>query len=339
MGALIRWFTYNPVAANFLLLTVCVAGFAKWFTMHKEIFPELVIDAVSITVPYPNAAPEEVETGVCLPVEEAIADLQGVKRVRSTAAQHNGSIIVEVESGYDVRDMKDRVKSRVDALDSLPENAEKPIIEDLIIKYQVMSLAVIADTDEATLKHLAEKVRDDLLDYEVGPAQGFTEWMERLVRGKPKISQAETALVRPYEISVEVSEENLRRYELTLQQVADALRRESLDMPGGSIRTRAGEIMLRAVGRKIRGDELLDLTIATTEAGAVVKLADVARDRCGARVAHQCRQCTQRTHRDGRAQWFLGRLHTQRNSLMRSNTRVGATGKSAAHRTVSAACA
>jgi multidrug efflux pump subunit AcrB len=151
MSSIIRWFTYNPVAANFLLLTVCVAGFAKWFTLRKEIFPELVIDAISVTVAYPNAAPEEVETGVCLPIEEAIADLQGVKRVRSTAAQHAGSVMVEVESGFDVRDLKDRVKSRVDALDSLPEKAEKPVIEDLVIKYQVMSLAVIADTDEATL--------------------------------------------------------------------------------------------------------------------------------------------------------------------------------------------
>lgn len=276
MANIIRWFTHNPVAANFLLLTVCVAGFAKWFTLRKEIFPELVIDAISVTVPYPNAAPEEVETGVCLPIEEAVADLEGVKRVRSTAAQHAGSVIVEVESGFDVGTMKDRVKSRVDALDSLPEKAEKPVIEDLIIKYQVMSVAVIAEADEATLKHLAEKVRDDLLDYDAGPAQGFGETMERIVRGKPKISQVETALVRPYEISVEVSEANLRRYELRMAEVAQAIRRDSLDLPGGSVRTRGGELVIRTVGKKFRGDELLDITVATAADGSVVKLRDVA---------------------------------------------------------------
>ncbi|PAW60941.1 MAG: hypothetical protein B9S37_07205 [Verrucomicrobiia bacterium Tous-C3TDCM] len=277
MASIIRWFTYNPVAANFLLLTVCVAGFAKWFTLRKEIFPELVIDAISVTVPYPNAAPEEVETGVCLPIEEAVADLQGVKRVRSTASQHAGSVMVEVESGFDVRDLKDRVKSRVDALDSLPEKAEKPVIEDLVIKYQVMSLAVIADTDEATLKHLAEKVRDDLLDFDPGPAQGFSQRMERLVRGKPKISQVETALVRPYEISVEIEEENLRRYGLSMGEIAAVLRRESVDMPGGSVRSGKGELVIRTVGKKFRGDELLDIAVATNAEGAVVKLRDVAR--------------------------------------------------------------
>ena len=277
MEGLIRWFTKNPVAANFLFLTVCVAGFAKWFTMRKEIFPELVIDAVSVSVPYPNAAPEEVETGICEPVEEALADLEGVKRIRSTATQHQGSVIVEVESGYDVGEVKDRVKSRVDALDRLPENAEKPVIEELVIKYEVMSLAVIADTDERSLKQVTEKVRDDLLAYQAGEPKGFGEWMEHLVRGKPKITQAETALVRPYEIAVEVEEEKLRAYELTIQQVAEALRRESVDLPSGSIRTRGGEIVLRAVGKKVRGEDLLGLTVATTAGGAVVRVGDVAR--------------------------------------------------------------
>ncbi len=276
MEGLIRWFTKNPVAANFLFLTVCVAGFAKWFTMRKEIFPELVIDAVSISVPYPNAAPEEVETGVCQPVEEAVADLEGVKRVRSTAAQNVGSVILEVESGYDVGEVKDRVKSRVDALDSLPENAEKPVIEDVIIKNQVMSLAVIANTDEATLKHLTEKVRDDLLDYDAGAPKGFTEWMEQIVRGKPRITQVETALVRPSEISVEVDEDRLIKYGVSLEQVSRALQAESLDLPGGSVRTQGGEMMLRAVGKKLRGEDFIDLPIATSQQGAVVRLGDIA---------------------------------------------------------------
>ncbi len=275
MATIIRWFTNNPVAANFLLLSVCVAGFAKWFTLRKEIFPELVIDAISVSVPYPNAAPEEVETGICLPIEEAVADLQGVKRIRSTAAQHAGSVLVEVESGFDVGTLKDRVKSRVDALKTLPEKAEKPVIEDLVIKYQVMSVAVIADADEVTLKHLAEKVRDDLLDYDAGPPTDFTERMEHLVRGKPKITQAETALVRPYEISVEVSEQALRRYELSMEQIAQALRRESFDMPGGSVKTRSGELVIRTVGKKFRGEDLLETTVATAADGSAVKVKDI----------------------------------------------------------------
>ena len=99
----VKWFTRNHVAGNFLMLMILLAGFTTWFKLKKEIFPEIAIDMVSVTIPYPNATPEESERGVVVPVEEAIADLQGIKKIRGTAAQNIGTVLVEVETGYNVR--------------------------------------------------------------------------------------------------------------------------------------------------------------------------------------------------------------------------------------------
>lgn len=121
----VKWFTRNHVAGNFLMLVVLIAGFATWFKLKKEIFPDLALDAVSVSIPYPNATPEETERGVVIPVEEAIADLQGIKKVRSTASQNVGVVLVEVETGYNVRNVMGDVKSRVDAIDNFPKRPRR----------------------------------------------------------------------------------------------------------------------------------------------------------------------------------------------------------------------
>jgi multidrug efflux pump subunit AcrB len=207
MERAIEWFSRNHVAGNFLMLAVLLAGFTTWFKLKKEIFPETAIDAMVVRIPYPNATPEEVERGVCVPVEEAIADLAGIKKLRSSSSQNVGVVTVEVETGYDVRDVMSDVKSRVDAIDNFPEEAEKPVLEEILIKAPVMSLTVVADTDEATLRKLAEQVRDDLLTYQAPPPDDVGGFLARAIRGKPRISQVQIAGVRPYEISIEVSEE------------------------------------------------------------------------------------------------------------------------------------
>ena len=166
MQKIIKWFSGNHVAGNFVMLAVLLIGFVTWFQLRKEVFPETAFDAVIINVPYPNATPEEVANGVIIPIEEAISDVDGVKRVTSTASRNAAGITVEVETGYNTRDVMSDVQAKVDAIDNFAENAEKPVFEELVVNRQILSLAITADTDERGLREYAEKVRDGLLNYQ-----------------------------------------------------------------------------------------------------------------------------------------------------------------------------
>lgn len=274
----VKWFSRNHVAGNFLMLAILLAGFSAWFKMRKEIFPELAIDAVQVTIPYPNATPIEAERGVNVPVEEAIADLTGIKRIRSTAAQNIGTVTVEAETGHDVRDLLDSVKSRVDAIDNFPLEAEKPVIEEVVVKSPVLKIAITAkdDVDEMTLNRLAEQIRDDLQSYQAPKPEGVGDFLANLFAGPAKISQVSVSGIRDYELSIEVSENRLRELGLSHAQVADAVRRSSVDLPGGSIRTSGGEIILRALGKRFTAEEFRTLQVATLPDGSEVRLEDVA---------------------------------------------------------------
>ena len=276
MQKAIQWFSRNHVAANFLMLLVMLAGITTWFKLKKEVFPNISLDAVIVQVPFPNATPEEVEDGILLPLEDAIADVDGVKRVTSTATESMGAVTVEVETGYEVRDVMGDLKSKVDAISNFPENSEKPILEEARLDMQVMSIAVSADADEKTMRELGEIVRDGLLDYKAPQPVGMGAKMNRMLRGEPKITKAALTGVRPYEISIEVSEGILRSHKLSLQQVADAVRRTSLDLPSGSIRTEAGEVVIRAKGKRYTSKEFEDIVVSTKPDGSILLLREIA---------------------------------------------------------------
>lgn len=281
MEGLIRWFSRNHVAGNFLMLVVLIAGISQWFNLKKEVFPETALDAITVKVPFPNATAEEVEEGIVLPLEDVVADIEGVKRYTGTATEGMGVITVEVENGYDVREVMDDVKSKVDGITNFPVEAEEPIVEELLISYQVMSVAVSADVDEKTLRRMAETVRDGLLDYEPGPAEGFVDKVDRMLRGEPKITKATLANVRPYEISIEISDEMLRRYGLTLREVAESLRQASVDLPGGSVRERSGEVVVRTKGKVRDAKDFADVRVVSGKDGAEVRLGDLGEIRDG----------------------------------------------------------
>lgn len=272
----VRWFTRNHVAGNFVMLVVLLAGFTTWFKLKKEIFPDIAIDAVSVIIPYPNATPEEAERGVVIPVEEAIADLQGIKKIRGTGSQNIGSVVIEVETGYNVRSVMSDVKSRVDAIENFPEEAETPVLEEILIKNPVMSITLTADTDEATMRKIAERVRDDLLTYEAPKASSISSFFARTFGGVPKISQVQITGTRPYEISIEVSEEKLRKLELKLSDIAQAVRGSTLDLPGGSVRTERGEVILRALGKRYEASAMASIPVKTMPDGSSILLGDVA---------------------------------------------------------------
>ena len=257
MNGMISWFAKNPVAANLLMVFIIVSGAISVFSVNSEVFPEFSLDMVSVQVPYLGAAPEEVEEAVSIRIEEAIQGLDGIKEITSTASEGMGTVMIELELGADARKVIDEVKSRVDAIDTFPVETEKPIITELVARNQVVDVAVSGAADEFTLTAVAEQIRDEL-----SAVQG--------------ISQVEITSARPYEISIEVSEVALRRHGLTFDDVASAVRRSSLDMPGGSVRADSGEILLRTIGQAYRGAEYENLILLTATDGSRLHLRDVA---------------------------------------------------------------
>ena len=258
MNGLIDWFARNGVVANLLMVLIVMAGVLTIPDLKKEVFPEFSVNVITVSVSYRGAAPEEVEEAVCIRVEEALQGLEGIERIRSSANEGMGTVRIEIEPGYDPRALLDDIKARVDAIDTFPEETEKPVMEEATIRNQVINLSISGDADELTLKRLGEQVRDELLLL-------------------PELSQAELKNSRLYEISIEVSEDDLRRHGLTFDQVARAVRRTSLDLPGGSVKAESGEILLRTKGQAYRGEEYEKLTLFTRPDGSRLQLGDVAR--------------------------------------------------------------
>ena len=257
MTGMIEWFARNTVAANLTMVFIVVSGIIAAFVVNAETIPEIELDRITIDVPYLGAAPEEVETAVCIRIEEAIQGIDGIKQVQSTASEGMGSVMVELELGANARKVVDDIRSRVDAITTFPLETEKPIIRELTNRNQVTDIAVSGDLDPFTLKAVAEQVREELTAI-------------------PGITQVDIVSAPPYEISIEVSELALRRHGLTFDQVAAAVRRSSLDLPGGSVRTVSGEVLLRTVGQAYRGEEYEHLALLTRRDGSRLLLGDVA---------------------------------------------------------------
>ncbi|MHC4221347.1 MAG: efflux RND transporter permease subunit, partial [Planctomycetota bacterium] len=256
-GGLLGWFAANHVAANLLMMLVVVSG---WLTMKSsklEIFPETQLDMITVTVPYLGASPEDVEKAVILRVEEAVAGIEGVKRITATASEGVGLVLVEVEEYADVTEVLDDIKAGVDRIITFPQEAEKPIITEIKTSRHVITAVVYGDCSEKTLKKLSDQIRDDLT-------------------AKNNISQVSVSGVRPYEISIEISEDNLRRYGLSFDEVAMIVRASSLDVPAGSVKTSGGEILVRTKGQRYYGHEFEDIIVLTKNDGTSIKLSDIA---------------------------------------------------------------
>jgi multidrug efflux pump subunit AcrB len=253
----IEWFARNHVAANLLMLSIIFGGLLTLPRIKQEVFPEVEVEIITVKVPYPGAAPAEVEEAICVRVEEQIQGVDGVDRVRSTASEGLGLVVAELDDSADMQRALDDIKSRVDAIDTFPEEAEEPVIEQIVTRESVISVAVWGDADERTLKVLGQRVRDE-------------------IAALRNITLVELAADRPYEISIEVSEAALRRHELTFDDVARAVRRSSLDLPGGSVKTEGGEILLRTKSQAYRGVEFESLVLLSDADGTRLTLGDVA---------------------------------------------------------------
>ncbi len=253
----IGWMATNPVAANILMLFFLAGGLFWGLQIKQEVFPEFDIDEVEIRVAYPGASPEEVADGIILPVEEAISSLDGIRGVWSSAREGSGMVRVEALQGTDLQQLTLDIKSEVDRITSFPEEAEQPVVSVPMHRRSVISLIVYGDLSRPVLRETAKRVRDQLLQ-------------------DPQITQVGLIGARPLEISIEIDQNTLRSYNLSLQEVGARIRQGSIDLPGGTIKATSGLVQLRMKERRELGRDFGTLPILTTEDGSQLLLRDIA---------------------------------------------------------------
>ncbi|MCP4001242.1 MAG: efflux RND transporter permease subunit [Gammaproteobacteria bacterium] len=259
---MLRWFTENKVASNLLMIAIILGGVLSLPLLDREVMPGIPLDMIQVNVDYPGASPAEIEERICIRIEEAIHDLEGIKSIISEAVAGRGGVAIEIAKGFETERMLSDIKARVDALDTLPDEAEEPLIQEAPWSEEVIELVVSADTDETALREIAYRVRD-----EVARLQGVDEV---LIEG-----------LRDPEMAIEVSEHTLQKYNLTFDDVVTAIRRSSINLPGGSIRASGGDISLRTFEQAYSEQDFADIVLLRNADGTRVRLGDVADIRDG----------------------------------------------------------
>ena len=253
----ITWFANNPVASNLLMWLFLIGGFASFLTLNQEEFPDVDFGVIQISVPYLGATPAEAESAVCLRIEAALEGTENIDQLTSTAREGGCDAAVQLANGADLNRVLNDVKGKIDAITTFPAETEKPIIRAISSIGNVMTMALTSNSNDINLKTVAEDIRNDLLDL-------------------PEVSQVNIEYIRPLEISIEVSESTLRQYGLTLDEISRAINRASLDLPGGTIRTDSGEILLRTKGQVYEGSEYSEVVVASFPDGTQLRLDEIA---------------------------------------------------------------
>ena len=261
-GGMLAWFVKNPVAANLLALFLLIGGVLVGRGVKQEVFPDFKLDVIAVRVPYPGASPSEVESGIVLAIEEAVRSIDGVDRVTSVASEGSAGVYVFLELGTDRQAALGDVKNAVDRLTSLPEEAERPVVSLVNNRFEVLSFVIHGQQDGRTLRDLAERARDQLL-------------------ADPEITTVDILGAPPREIGIEVPSAELRSFGLTLEQIAARVSATALELPGGSVKTPSGEVLLRTTERRHGAAEFADIPIVTGPGGQEVPLGRIAQIREG----------------------------------------------------------
>ena len=253
----IAWMVHNRVAPNLLMLVLLIGGLFMASQIKKEVFPDFALDEVRVSVAYPGASPEEVEQGIVLAVEEAINGIEGVDEIRSTAGEGRALVIAELVEGADIQKVNQDIKQEIDRITTFPDDAEEPEVNLAMHRRLVQAVVVYGAANEWVLREMAEQLRDRLLQ-------------------RPEITQVDLVAARDYETRVEVSREVLRRYGLTLEGIARTIDNAAIEIPGGSIKTSGGEILLRVKQRRDWAEGFGEIPIITSRDGTVLRLRDIA---------------------------------------------------------------
>ncbi|MFN9464980.1 MAG: efflux RND transporter permease subunit, partial [Planctomycetota bacterium] len=265
MNGVVRWAVKHMAGINFLVVAILIGGLASFFGMRRETFPEFQLEVILVTVPYPGATPDEVESGICQKIEESVQSLAGIKKLTSICREGSGFTLIQLEpSVKDVPRVLSEVRSAVDRISVFfPERSEKPTVEQITFRTPAIRVAVIGpahrdEQSELKLRNFAEDIRDRLIEL-------------------PNVSQAQVVNVKPYQIDVEVSEDTLRKYGLTLSQVANIIRKENMELPSGQIRSEGQEILLRGKNKREVGEDIAKLPLVTQPNGVILSVGDIAK--------------------------------------------------------------
>jgi len=255
---MIAWFARNDVAANLLLVSIVVGGlYSLNWSLKLEIFPEVEPDIIRVSVPLRGATPEDIELGVAIRIEEAVQDLEGIDQITSRSIEGSTSVIIEVESDYEPRELLNDIKNRVDSINTFPADTEKPVVSLAQHTHEVISVVVAGDYSENEIRTYTEQIRDDLIRVD-------------------GITQVELDAVRKYEISIEASQDRLRDFNLSLADIARAVQRSSLDISAGNVRTDGGDILIRSKGQAYNRLEFEEIVVKTNADGSIIRVSDIA---------------------------------------------------------------
>lgn len=255
---MIEWFARNPVAANLLMITIVIVGlFSASRSIPLEVFPSFEVEAVSISTVYRGATPRSIEDGITKRIEEAIYTIEGVDEINSRSSEGLSVVTAQVADGYEKREILNDIKLKVDALSTLPGTAEKPVVALSTFNPGVIQVAVVGDVSEKVLRITADRVRDDLLS-------------------NSNLTLVELIGVPNYEISVEIQPKTLDDFNLSLQDVSQAIRQSSVDISAGNVKTRDGDILVRADGQAYKQQDFAAIPVITAIGSDPVLLGDIA---------------------------------------------------------------
>ena len=257
MKGLIEWWARNSVAANLLMVGIFVSGIIGFNSMERELDPQVRFPGLEIEVTWPGAAPQEVEEQIVARIEESVSDMDAVEWVRSTSSEGGGAVYILAEQQVDFTQFMNDVKIRVDSIASFPRDIEPPKVQQWVNRNEFIRVAVHGDMSERELKRLAEKLR-------------------REAAVLPAITVVQLFGVRREEVSVQVSEEALRRYGMSFNEVATAIRNTSINQSSGSVRTEVGTYQLKVRSQADTEDEFSDIIIRQTSDGGIIRVGDVA---------------------------------------------------------------
>lgn len=256
-SGVVAFMARNGVAANLLMLFLIVAGILSYRTIVQEVFAENSLDTIQISVAYPGATPDEIEESIVQKIEEAVEAVEDVKKVKSIAAENIGTVSVELQLGTNIDRALDDIKAEIDQIQTFPDEAEEPEVRELTTRQSVVRIAIFGDVSENALKETAYRLEDALA-------------------ALPEISFVDTSSIRDYEVSIEVPQDTLQAFGLSLNDISRTIAASSLDSPAGSIDTDSEEVRVRTIGQNYNQQNFEDIVLVSNENGALIRLGQIA---------------------------------------------------------------
>ncbi len=281
---IVAWAIDRSAAMNTLMVAIILAGVFSFGVMRRESFPEFELEIILVSVPYPGAAPAVTEEGICQKLESAIHPIAGIKQLTSVAAEGVGYAVVEIYPGEDAQKILNEIRGAVDRIPSLPQLAENKDVRQITMRNPAIRVGVLGPQSvsgieaELELRNLTEEIRQELLIQKPLSKPGLQGMFDFFTVNpeQPVVTQADILGAKPYQIDVEIREQDLRKYNLSLKQVAQILRQENIDIPGGTLRSEVGDVSLQAKNKGVTGEEIAELPLLRTNGEAVLKVKDIA---------------------------------------------------------------